>query len=36
MADQDQKANLKITPEVAAFRYFYKEPTEKKGVKGKQ
>jgi hypothetical protein len=36
MADQDWKADFKITPEMVALRYFYKEPTEKKGIEGNQ
>jgi len=36
MADQNRKADFIKTPKVVAFRYFYKEPTEKKGVKGDQ
>jgi hypothetical protein len=36
MADQNQKADFIITPEGVALRYFYKEPTEKKGIEGNQ
>ena len=36
MADQDGKADFKITPEVLALRYLYKEPAKKKGIKRDQ
>ena len=36
VTDQNQKADFIKTPKGGALRYSYKEPTEKKGVKGGQ
>jgi len=36
MADQNRETDLIKTPEVATPRYFCKEPTEKKCIKGNQ
>jgi hypothetical protein len=36
MAKQDQKADFIKTPKEVAFRYFYKEPAEKKSIKRNQ